>query len=193
GDVKSVMIGWHVPHGSHPDFAAVDVLAHVLGTPVTGRLYKAIVEPKIGASVSVVPFQLREPGLLMAIATVRKEEDVFAGRDALLRAIDSMLAHAPVTQEEVDRARTALLKQIELQLTSPNSVGLSMSEWASMGDWRLMFIQRDRIRNVTPDDVMRVASAYLKSSNRTVGVFLPDSAPDRAELPPAPDVLAMVQ
>jgi zinc protease len=193
GDVKSVMIAWHVPHGSHPDFAAVDVLAHVLGAPVTGRLYKAIVEPKIGASVNVFPFQLREPGLLMAMATVRKEDDVYAGRDAMLRAIDSMLAHAPVSQEEVDRARTALLKQIELQLTNPNSVGLSMSEWASMGDWRLMFIHRDRIRNVTPDDVMRVASAYLKSSNRTVGVFLPDSAPDRAELPPAPDVLAMVQ
>src|SRR5690606_8963810 len=164
GDVRSVMLAWHVPHGSHPDFAAVDVLAHVLGAPVTGRLYKAIVEPKIGASVSVVPFQLREPGLLLAMATVRKEDDVYAGRDAMLRAIDSMLASAPATEAEVDRGRTALIKQIELQLTNPNSVGLSMSEWASMGDWRLMFLHRDRIREVTPDDVMRVAAAYLKSA-----------------------------
>ncbi len=193
GDVKSVMIGWHVPHGSHPDFAAVDILAHVLGAPVTGRLYKAIVEPKIGASVSVVPFQLREPGILLAMATVRKEDDVFAGRDAMLRAIDSMVTSAPPTAEEVDRARTALLKQVELQLTNPNSVGLSMSEWASMGDWRLMFLHRDRLRTVTPEDVSRVAAAYLKESNRTVGIFLPEANPDRAEIPEAPDVLAMVQ
>ena len=43
-----------------------------------------------------------------------------------------------------------------------------------MGDWRLMFLNRDRIAKVTADDVVRVAKAYLKESNRTVGEFIPD-------------------
>jgi zinc protease len=193
GDVKSTTMAWHVPHGAHPDFAAIDVLAHVFGAPVTGRLYQAVVEPKIGASVTAFTFQLREPGLLLATATVRKEDDVYAGRDAMLAAVDSLLTSAPVTPEEVERARTALIKNIEMQLTNPNSVGLSMSEWAAMGDWRLLFLRRDRIRTVSSDDVMRVARAYLKPDNRTVGVFLPDSAPDRAVLPDPPDVSAMVK
>lgn len=61
-----------------------------------------------------------------------------------------------------------------------------------MGDWRLMFLHRDRVRKVTPADVKRVAGAYLKSSNRTAGIFVPTEKPDRAEIPPAPDVDKLV-
>ena len=32
--------------------------------------------------------------------------------------------------------------------------------------------------------MQRVAAAYLKPSNRTLGVFLPTAKPDRAEIPP---------
>ena len=46
---------------------------------------------------------------------------------------------------------------------------------------------RDEIAKVTPDDVTRVAKAYLKASNRTVGEFIPTAAPDRAEIPATPD------
>ena len=33
----------------------------------------------------------------------------------------------------------------------------------------------------------RVAKAYLKSSNRTLGEFIPTATPDRAEIPATPD------
>ena len=48
-----------------------------------------------------------------------------------------------------------------------------MSELIGAGDWRLFFINRDNLRKVTPEDVQRVAAAYLKPSNRTVGEFIP--------------------
>ena len=35
---------------------------------------------------------------------------------------------------------------------------------------------------------MRVAKAYIKDSNLTVGVFIPDAAPDRAAVPNAPEL-----
>ena len=39
------------------------------------------------------------------------------------------------------------------------------------------------------DDVLRVAKAYLKPSNRTVGLYIPvDQLPERAEVPPAPRI-----
>lgn len=192
GDIKSVMAAWHVPHGSHPDFAAIDLLGQVLGATATGRLYTALVTPGLAAQASAFSFQLREPGLFMAAAMVEKEKDVHAARDAMFRAIDSMISAAPATDAEVNRARTVRLNQIQRQLTNPNSVGLAMSEWAAMGDWRLLFLHRDRLREVTADDVNRVARSYLKESNRTVGIFVPDPTPDRVELPPRPDLLAML-
>jgi zinc protease len=47
---------------------------------------------------------------------------------------------------------------------------------------------------VTPADVQRVAAAYLKPTNRTLGVFVPTASPDRATIPTvsAADVAAMV-
>ena len=47
------------------------------------------------------------------------------------------------------------------------------------GDWRCFFLDRDEVNKVTPADVARVAKAYLKSSNRTLGEFIPTTAPDR--------------
>ena len=71
----------------------------------------------------------------------------------------------PPTEKEVARARIQLLKQIDLTLNDASRVGLGLSEWMAMGDWRLFFLNRDRIKKITPNDVLRVASVYLKASN----------------------------
>ena len=93
----------------------------------------------------------------------------------------------------MERARTQLLSQIELTLNSSERVGLLLSDWAAMGDWRLMFLHRDRLRAVKTADVQRVWANYLKPSNRTAGLFYPTPTPDRAEMPASPDVAALVK
>ncbi len=54
-------------------------------------------------------------------------------------------ANEPPSKEEVERAKTRILKQIELGLTNSETVGLVFSEWAAAGDWRLLFLERDEI------------------------------------------------
>ena len=56
-----------------------------------------------------------------------------------------------------------------------------------------LFLHRDNVKNVTPEDVLRVAKAYLKEDNRTVGVFRPVDAPDRAEIPAVTDKQAALK
>ena len=97
------------------------------------------------------------------------------------------MAAEPPTKEEVERAKDRILKNIELGLTNSESVGLTLSESAAAGDWRLLFLSRDEIKKVTEQDVLRVAKAYLKASNRTLGEFIPTKTPDRAEIPATPD------
>ena len=191
GDSPYAMAGYHIPAGSHPDFAAVGVLADVLGNEPSGRLYKALVEPKVAASIGVFPFQLREPGMLLAYAQLKNGSSVDSARAVLERTLDAAAA-APVTDAEVSRAKAALLKRIELLLANSEQVGFSLSEWASMGDWRLIYLYRDRIEKVTPADVQRVAATYLKPSNRTVGLFYPTDKPDRTTVPQAGAVEQMV-
>lgn len=193
GDIQAVMAAYHVPAGSHQDFAAVIILNGVLSDAPAGRLYKALVESKKAARVSGVPFQLKEPGVLWFRAEVRKENSVQEAKDVLLQTIDEVAGKSPATKEEVERIRTQSLKQFDLLFNNTERVALNLSEWEGMGDWRLLFLNRDRMRKVTLEDVNRVAATYLKPSNRTVGLFIPDEKPERAEVPAVPDVQALLK
>ena len=187
GDVQLVMAAHHVPPGSHEQFAAVDVLTHILATEPAGRLYTNLVEPGLAASAFSFNFQLNQPGVMLAAAQVREEAAA-----ALLATFDEMV-EAPPSEEEVERARTEYLSSIELAFNNPQGIALQLSEWASMGDWRLFFLHRDRLEQVTPTAVHQVAQAYLRPSNRTIGYYYPtEETPARAEIPAAPDVAALV-
>ncbi|MBO0861595.1 MAG: insulinase family protein, partial [Chloracidobacterium sp.] len=192
GDIQGLGAAYHIPAGSHPDFAAIQVLGVILGDTPSGRLHKALVETKKAVEAGSFQYQTYDPGAALFYAVVPKDGSIDEARNAMLQTIDD-LAKNPPTAEEVDRARQKLLKSIELSLNNSDSVGLTMSEYIAMGDWRLYFLRRDRIRKVTPEDVKRVAAAYFKPSNRTVGMFIPTPNPDRAEIPPRPDVSAMLK
>src|SRR5206468_6065103 len=104
----------------------------------------------------------------------------------LLKTVEGLAANPP-TQDEVDRAKARILKNTELAMTNSQQVAIMLGSYVGNGDWRLMFLNRDEIGKITPQDVTRVANAYLKSSNRTLGEFIPTATPDRAEIATAPD------
>jgi zinc protease len=190
GDVQMVMNAYHIPAGAHPDYAVIEVLGFLLADEPSGRLYKALVESKKATSVFNFSLALREPGFLLCGAEVRQEASLDAAREAMVSTMENFAAP---TSEEIERAKTALLKQIDLLLNASDRVGLEMSEWIAAGDWRLFFLHRDRIKSVTPDDIKRVAGAYLKPANRSIGLFIPTAKPERAEIPATPDVMALVK
>src|SRR5665213_3658081 len=192
GDNQFLMMAYHVPAGSDPDSAAVDVLTSILEEAPAGRLYKALVESKKGTSVSGENNQLHDAGYLLFAAQVRKGGSLEDVRQTMQGVLDGIVKEPP-SKEEIDRVLTRRKKDFELLYNNPQRVALLMSEWASMGDWRLMFLDRDRTEKITPEDVARVAKRYLKDSNLTVGRFVPvDVAPVRAEVHPTPDVEAML-
>ena len=123
---------------------------------------------------------------------MRTDASLDSARDGLIQTVEQIAANPP-TAEEIERARTTLLTQIELGLNSAERVGLQISEWIGMGDWRLLFLHRDRLRAATVEDVRKVAAKYFKPANRTMGLFIPTAQPDRAEIAPTPDVVSMLK
>jgi zinc protease len=192
GDVQGIMAAYHVPDSGNADSASLEVLAGILGEPSSGRLYKALVDNKKASEVFTEHLDLDEPGLLIAGAILRTTDSLDDAQGTLLKVV-AAVANEPPSKEEVERAKTRLLKNIDLSLSDSDRVGLFLSEWISRGDWRLLFLDRDRIKAVTPEDVKRVAVAYLKPSNRTIGEFIPDAKPDRAIIPAKTDVAAEVK
>ena len=192
GDNQVAMVAYHIPSLSHPDNAPLQVLATLLSASPNGRLYKSLVEAKLASDVSAFTFDLREPGLLFASAQLRSEQNLDTARAVLLRTIDGLITTAP-TAEEVERAKNELVKGVEQLLDNSEQVGYALTEAQASGDWRLLHITRDRLKAVTPADVQRVATAYLKPDNRTVGVFIPTPRPDRADIPEGPVIETLVR
>lgn len=192
GDVQTVSSGYHIPAGTAPEFAPIDILNEVLTGQPSGRFYKALIEPQKASSEWGYAMALRDPGFIYFSVDVLKEKSLDEAKKTMLGVLDS-LHEKPVTSEEVERARNKLLKDFELFYRNSEQIGLAMSEFMAQGDWRMAFIYRDRLKAATVDDVNKAAARYFKPDNRTVGVFIPDKNPNRAEIPAAPDVAALVK
>jgi zinc protease len=192
GEFQGVVMAYHTPAGSHPDSSVLEVLEAILDESPSGRLYKALVESKKAMAESGDVNQFHDPGLTTFSAQVKKDGSLDDVEKTMLNVIDG-IAKEPPSKEEVDRAKTRLLKNIDLEFNDAQNVGIALSEAAAAGDWRFLFLDRDRIRKVTPEDVARVARTYLKSSNRTIGLFIPEAKPDRTEVPATPDLTATLK
>ncbi len=191
GDVQALHVGYHVPAGSHPDHGPVRVLMDVLTGSPNGRLFKALVETKQATAVGSSARGLREASYAVVEARLRKEQSLDGVRATILQTLDG-LATNPPTAEEVSRSREKLVRQAEQALADSSAVGFALGEAAAVGDWRLVFLQRDWLRSVTPAEVARVAKTYFVPSNRTVASFIPETEPLRAEIPPAPAIETLV-
>ncbi|MDR3699451.1 MAG: pitrilysin family protein [Candidatus Sulfopaludibacter sp.] len=189
GNIQGIMVVYHIPAALHPDMAALDVMAQVLGAPQTGRLYKALVDNKKAVAASMSAGGMHDPGVALVFAQLKPDQSIDEAQQILLKTVEGLAAEPP-TQEEVERAKSRILKNIELALTNTQTMGMMLGGYVGDGDWREFYLSRDEISKVTPADVTRVAKAYLKPSNRTLGEFIPTSAPDRAEIPPTPDTAA---
>ncbi len=192
GDVQAVMAGYHIPPAGHPDTMALNVLSAVLSDSATGRLRKRLVDTKLATSAGAGVNGMHDAGMMFFFASVPKDGNLQPAREELIKVAQGV-AQEPITQEELDRVRARSLDRFEKMTTDATNVGMSLSGTAALGDWRLLFWQRDQLKKVTLQDVQRVATQYLVPSNLTVGMFIPDDKPVRAAVPPLPTYSSLLR
>lgn len=192
GDVRLLMSAYHTPAATHADAAPLAVLEEVLGHVPGGRLHKALVESGLAESIGASNDTLRDPGLFAAQVALAKGGDAAKAQAALLAQLEG-IGQRPVSAEEVEAAKQRMRNAYEQAYTNVSGVAMGLSDPIAVGDWRLYFQFRDALEKVDADAVNRVARAYLRASNRTLGRFEPSEKPDRVEVPQAPDAAAALK
>ncbi len=184
---QDLLMAYHGPAMAHPDAAALEVVAGILnGAGGTGRLYKALVDNRKSMSASMSVGELHDPGVVLFSATLNGEQKLDDVKKTMLETIAG-ISKEPPSQEELDRAKTRIIQRMDREMTNSQGMVLNtLTEVAADGDWRLIFTNYEEIKKVTIADVIRVAKTYFKDSNRTVGMFIPEAAPDRTDVPEAP-------
>jgi zinc protease len=122
GDVQVVAAGHHVPPMAHADYPLTVLLSDVLTNTPSGRLHRALVETKKATSIAGYNFENRDPTVTLMWAELRKEQSLEEARQIFLKTLEGF-ATAPVTTEELARAKSKLLKDIDL--TTNSSVNLA--------------------------------------------------------------------
>jgi zinc protease len=183
---------YHVPPASSSDFAALDLASMIIADTPSGRLYKALVPTKLATSVLGFTMDEFAPGIVMFGATLQPGMDQKKSLQTLTQAIEG-ISKQPFTQLELDRVRNQWLTSWNQGFSDAQKIGVALSEAIAIGDWRMLFVQRDRIRAVKLPDVQRVATEYLLAANRTEGQYIPTAKPVRAPLQSIPDLAKELQ
>lgn len=191
GNTQLIDVAYHVPSGANPEYAAVEMLAYIFGTEPSGRLYRALVLPELASSTSTMSMALHDPGLMMFTARVPVEKSIESARQTLLQTIEEV-GEQPITAEELNRAKVQFEKDRELRAADTKSIAIELSEWAAQGDWRLYFLFRDIVEQLTPEQCTAAAEQFLTRNNRTVGLFIPSESSQRIEMPPKPNLTELL-
>ncbi|TAK39274.1 MAG: insulinase family protein [Betaproteobacteria bacterium] len=191
GDTQMVAALYRVPAAADPDYPALELLVHALGAAPAGRLHRALVQKGLASTVWGGERAMHDPGFVHFGAALGNAAALEPARDALLAVLEG-IAREPIRADEVERARTALLGDIDKTQTDLQALIRWLSEFAALGDWRLFYLYRDRLQQAGVADVQRVAERYLRPANRVLGLFIPTAQPERAEIPLRPDVGAAV-
>ena len=172
GQVAWVALSWRTVAATDPDTPALAVLGNVLGVGLTARLHLALVEESLALSVTVVPWQLRDPALFSVFAPVRPGVAVEAV-ESRIRAEITRVATEGVTEAEVEKARIQIEAEVIFDRDSTDQVAASLSEAIAVANWEWYAEYPDLVRRVTAGDVRRVTEAYFRDDALTAGLYIP--------------------
>ncbi|MBW8010402.1 MAG: insulinase family protein [Chloroflexi bacterium] len=186
GETTFLKASYHAPEGTDPDFFALTVLDSLLAGPSslnmfgggisnkTSRLYRALVERELTVSVSAGLQATIDPYLYNITMTVHPEtspEDVITALDKEIKRLFDTVAGADELARAVKQARALFAYGSES--ISNQAFWLGFAEMFGNYEWFQSYL--DKLAEVSPQDVQRVAQKYLTPQNRVLGIYLPDN------------------
>ncbi len=164
---------FHTPSASHADTPVLDVISGILGTGDSSRLYRKLKEQNATVNdIYAYAYSLKENGLFIVGGVFDPEKVKKASREIIAEI--ELIKNEPVGAEELARAKTNIERDFigtkETMQGQARKLGYFELETGDHGYERLYL---ERVRGVTPEDIVRVARKYLAGENLTAGVLLP--------------------
>ncbi len=170
-----LLVGFHKPTYPHPHAYVMDVIASILATGRTSRLYKDLVKTRqIAVSVSATGSfpGIRYDNLFLISATPRHphtNEDV---ETAILEHLEKLKAE-PVEARELEKIKNQIEASYIRSLSSNFGMAFRlMREQLFYGDWKNMLKYKEEIIKVRPEDIIKAANEYFTEQNRTVAYLI---------------------
>lgn len=171
-----VMMAWHVPETSHPDYYALQALETILFSGQSSRMYRRLVDrDQIALSVGGGSDWAFDPTLFTITAQPKDDVDPATVEKTVYDEIDRVKT-ASVTDAELEKAKNILISGFYRQVRTISGRSNAIGTYeVFFGDYRKLFSAADDFARVTAADVQRVARQYFTDSNRTVATLIPET------------------
>ncbi|HET7458325.1 MAG TPA: pitrilysin family protein [Gemmatimonadaceae bacterium] len=177
GDVAQtqLLFGWRTVPAAHADAPLLDLAASALGSGRASRLYRAVRDRKLAASVSAYNYSPTELGVFVVHA---ETPPATAGRAACAAWTQLReMRDEGVGVLELERVRRLYESRWVRRLETMDGQANYLAEWEAMGDWRLGDRYLERLLCATPADVTEAVRRYLDPNAAGVVVYRPASEP----------------
>ncbi|MDQ1164556.1 pitrilysin family protein [Flavobacterium sp. SORGH_AS_0622] len=172
GELGVVNKAYKIPGALHEDLPALNILGEIIGSGPSAILNKTFVDTRMGVYTYANATNFKEVGLFtigVGFPTTSKHEDI----DAKITEVVAKIQKEGVTQDEVNRVVAKISAQTILARDGSGVIASELNEAIAAGDWTDYITGVDRLKKVTPADVIRVAQQYLVEDQSTTGYFIP--------------------
>jgi predicted Zn-dependent peptidase len=180
--VPVILIGYHAPCITDDDFPMIRLIYRLLAQGGSSRMPARLVETEQTALACGGGYMLSEdPSLTYYWSILNYDADLKESEKQMLEEIERIKTEA-VTDDELERAKNQIEVDfyLHLQTLREKANDLGLYHFIA-GDWRFINGLVERTRNITKDDIQRVARNYLVESNRTVVILKPPESEEIRE------------
>jgi len=167
---------WHIPSIGQEEIYSLDLLEVILGHGRSSRLYNRMkMDANLVYSVDAGTYALKDPGVFSIDATLGPEkiQEAFAGIGEEMRRI----IQEPVSQSELTKAKTIAEASFVFDLEDMSGQARTLGFFQTMtGSMDNADNYLERLKQVTAEDILRVARSCFNPENLTVGVLMPSDA-----------------
>ena len=179
-ELGHVHFAWHIPELRHVDVAVLDVLAVLLGSGRSSRLFQQVRERQgVVHHVDAWTYSPGLPGLFGISAIV--DGDQFEAANAAILAEIEKIKSLSVSPDELQKAiKQFIAATLSSRKTMEGQAQNLGGNWLAANDLNFSERYLAAVKRVTTAEVQRVARHYLTAENRTLYALLPAGAAPKA-------------
>ena len=179
--LPAALHAWRAPRETDPDAYAVEMLADILASGKSSRLYRRLVDQEqAAAQAQAFPFMFEKGGMVGVFAVGNR--GVALGKlDQLMDEEVQRMIRDGVTEEELQKARNAKEAQLAGSYGTMASRARGLARYHLFyGDTNLVNTEINNYLKVSRADIQRVAKKYFTPEGRNVLHYPVPDAPTPA-------------
>lgn len=170
--IDTFYLAWHMCSRLDKDFYATDLLSDILSGGNSSRIEEKLIKgQKLFSEADVFISGENEPGLFVATGKINEGVNFEYARKAIIEEV-LITAETLITSRELEKVKNKVEADLVFNEIGYLEKAMQLASFEILGNAALINEQAEHYRNVTPEDIRRVAAGILRPGNCNILNYL---------------------